>query len=388
MASQITKVDQYKLDSRFLDDTVVHTTILVSGERMRVREMTWKREKKLGAGGFGTVWREKEQLTGRFRAVKVVSKIQLNVRELEALIELQDVSKSVDSFTLLPKLTSSKKPNYFILFLGWFEDPHAAYIAMEYAEHGDLAHYLDNNAEKALYEVKDITRQILTGLVVMHQRDICHRDLKPQVRSKSGAPPATQRHSQILLTFPENILVMSPSPIWVKITDFGIAKQTSQTSLRTACGTSCYQAPEVLGLLPRSMRTSGSNSYSKTVDIWALGAVVHKILTFEIPFLDKYEDSTISGLDSAYATSAEVDIGLLSDYCRKSQPFPTESLLTHGASKYAIDFVKSMMVADPRRRVSAAAALDSDWLRGTEPSSHLLVISLLLFIHSSLLVYC
>lgn len=92
MASRITKVDQYKLDCHFLDDAVVHTTAVVSGVRMSVGATTWKREHKLGTGGFGTVYREREQQTGQFRAVKILSKIQLNVRELEALIELQDVS--------------------------------------------------------------------------------------------------------------------------------------------------------------------------------------------------------------------------------------------------------------------------------------------------------
>lgn len=92
MASRITRVDHYKLDSRFLDDAVAHTTSLVSGVRMSVSATTWKREHKLGTGGFGTVWRESEKRTGQFRAVKVLSKIHLNPRELEALIELQHVS--------------------------------------------------------------------------------------------------------------------------------------------------------------------------------------------------------------------------------------------------------------------------------------------------------
>lgn len=177
-----------------------------------------------------------------------------------------------------------------------------------------------------------------------------------------------------MLTLLQNILIMSPSPIWVKITDFGISKETLGTSLRTACGTSRYQAPEVLGLLPSHLRIRGGNSYSKTVDIWALGAVVHKILTAEIPFLDKYNEVPMtSGLDSGYVTSKEVDIGLLSDYCRKSQVFPTESLLTNKASEDAIDFVKSMMLVDPRARVTAVGALNSRWLRETESSSQMLV---------------
>lgn len=135
------------------------------------------------------------------------------------------------------------------------------------------------------------------------------------------------------------------------------------------------------------MRPSESNSYSRIVDIWALGAVVHKILTSEIPFLDTSDDSTISGIDSADATFAEVDFGLLYNYCRKSLPFPTESLLTNNACDGAIDCVKSMMVADPRGRVSAAAALNSGWLRELAPPSQLLVILLLSLILSCLLIY-
>lgn len=122
---------------------------------------------------------------------------------------------------------------------------------MEYAAHGDLAHYLDHHVEKALVEVKDITRQILNGLVIMHQREICHRDLKPQVRYKSVAPPLPKE--TCILTFPQNIRIMSPSPICVKITDFGISKETAETLLRTICGTNCYRAPEVMGIFPKNM---------------------------------------------------------------------------------------------------------------------------------------
>lgn len=81
MASLVTRINQYYLNTEFLDGAVVHGN-----------KTTWRREHKLGAGGYGTVWREREERTGRLRAVKILSKIQLNVRELEALIQLQDVS--------------------------------------------------------------------------------------------------------------------------------------------------------------------------------------------------------------------------------------------------------------------------------------------------------
>lgn len=52
---------------------------------------------------------------------------------------------------------------------------------MEYIEHGDLGQYIDDHAAKAKAEAKEVTSQLLQGLVVLHERQICHRDLKPQV---------------------------------------------------------------------------------------------------------------------------------------------------------------------------------------------------------------
>lgn len=93
MASRVTRINGYKLDSLFPDDSsVIHTNSLISGKRVTVPPTTWKREDKLGVGAFGTVWRERERKTGQLRAVKVVSKRELNVWELEVLIDLQDVS--------------------------------------------------------------------------------------------------------------------------------------------------------------------------------------------------------------------------------------------------------------------------------------------------------
>lgn len=52
---------------------------------------------------------------------------------------------------------------------------------MEYIPNGDLGRYIKENRAKAKADGRAITEQILRGLVVLHERDICHRDLKPQV---------------------------------------------------------------------------------------------------------------------------------------------------------------------------------------------------------------
>lgn len=78
-----------------------------------------------------------------------------------------------------------------MLFLGWFEDGDYIYLAMEYIEHGDLGQYIKADPTRAKEVAHVIASQILEGLVVLHKRDICHRDMKPQVTS-----PMTGLHTE------------------------------------------------------------------------------------------------------------------------------------------------------------------------------------------------
>lgn len=90
MASATERLLQYKFKSAFYEDgkVVVHGTL--ASTTIPVLD-TWRTDKKLGAGAFGVVWRQREITTGQVRAVKTISKLQLNVRELEAMVELHDV---------------------------------------------------------------------------------------------------------------------------------------------------------------------------------------------------------------------------------------------------------------------------------------------------------
>jgi serine/threonine protein kinase len=74
----------------------------------------------------------------------------------------------------------------FVRFFGWYENKIDIFLVMEYIENGDLSQYLKESPKRVKAEARNIVRQILEGLVVMHDQNICHRDLKPQVRP----PPA------------------------------------------------------------------------------------------------------------------------------------------------------------------------------------------------------
>ncbi|RPB15944.1 Pkinase-domain-containing protein [Morchella conica CCBAS932] len=266
----------------------------------------WVRVQDLGEGSYGVVWLEKKGQEA-VRAVKKVSKanIILNQRELYALKELKEY------------------PEYFVELLGSSEDQNSVYLVMEYIENGDLMGVVKNRQGTdriSENEIKSITWQLLTALEIMHSKNFCHRDLKPQ-----------------------NILVASTSPIRVKIADFGVTKQASDsTQLRTVVGTWGYMAPEVLGF--SDAETSG---YTSSADIWSLGSLLHFMFTNEVPFPDNRK---------------------LINYVRENNaPFPTEKLQRGGASLAARDFIKSLMSPFPEKRLTAKQALEAPWLKIDEP---------------------
>lgn len=104
-------------------------------------------------------------------------------------------------------------------------------------------------------------RQIAEAMRYMHSNLICHRDLKL-----------------------ENILVSDKQKI--KIIDFGFGIRTPEdVNLKIFCGTSSYMAPEIV----RKQEYNGFKA-----DVWALGVVLHVMLTGRFPFVGKTEKELFS----------------------------------------------------------------------------------------------
>lgn len=159
----------------------------------------------------------------------------------------------------------------------------------------------------------------------------------------------------------------SSDPIWVKIADFGVSKRSTFTDLRTRCGTDGYMAPELLGLL--RFKFSKGEEYSFALDMWSLGCLVHELLTSRRPFTEDGDGDTefMTGVDSLLDTEEQqVNMELLFQYCAGKAAFPTDVLQASKSSVGAIQFVKGLLVADPRARVNAVGALRSPWLKTLE----------------------
>ncbi|KAI1502991.1 serine/threonine-protein kinase chk1 [Biscogniauxia marginata] len=150
----------------------------------------------------------------------------------------------------------------------WFatgEDQVWRWIAMEYAEGGDLFDKIE--ADKGVTE--DIAHiyflQLISGVNFVHSKGIAHRDLKP-----------------------ENILMSGNGDL--KLADFGMATMFSYKGQKKLSGTMCgsppYIAPEVLACGRAAARKSEDivKYAPELVDIWSCGVILFVLLVGNTPW--------------------------------------------------------------------------------------------------------
>lgn len=149
----------------------------------------------------------------------------------------------------------------------WFatgEDAVWRWIAMEFAEGGDLF----DKIEADIGVPEDIAHlyflQLISGVSFMHSKGVAHRDLKP-----------------------ENILLSEAGNL--KIADFGMATLFEHKGLRkqssTMCGSPPYIAPEVLQCARQDRKSPDGAKYSADlVDIWSCGVILFVLLVGNTPW--------------------------------------------------------------------------------------------------------
>lgn len=102
MSDNASRIERHKLNSEITDQRVIHRSIESDlGSRRRRIEVvtTWLHERSLGSGAHGQVLLQRESESGQLRAVKVIARNQLGalgVRELKALIDVQDVCMALE----------------------------------------------------------------------------------------------------------------------------------------------------------------------------------------------------------------------------------------------------------------------------------------------------
>nr|KAJ0215760.1 hypothetical protein LSAT_V11C300129870 [Lactuca sativa] len=186
-----------------------------------------------------------------------------------------------------------------VQFHNAFEDDSFVYIVME---------------KEGRYTEKDaaiVVRQMLKVAAECHLHGLVHRDMKP-----------------------ENFLFKSPNEdSRLKATDFGLSDFIRPGRKFTdIVGSAYYVAPEVL------KRRSGPES-----DVWSIGVITYILLCGRRPFWDRTEDGIFKEV-----------LRNKPDFRRK--PWPT-------ISDSGKDFVRKLLMKNPRARLTAAQALSHPWVR-------------------------
>ncbi|KAF4634837.1 hypothetical protein G7Y89_g3259 [Cudoniella acicularis] len=158
----------------------------------------------------------------------------------------------------------------------WFatgEDNVWKWIAMEYAEGGDLFDKIEADVGVSQDIAHFYFTQLISGVSYMHSKGVGHRDIKP-----------------------ENILLSESGNL--KIADFGLAtlfEYNGNTKLSTTmCGSPPYIAPEVItcSKSTQSRNAPKAAGYSANlVDIWSCGVVLFVLLVGNTPWDQPTEES-------------------------------------------------------------------------------------------------
>lgn len=210
---------------------------LLIGKRISDR---YKVLEVIGGGGMSNVYLAHDMILNRDVAVKVLHYSFNDEDEAKRRFQREALSA-----------TSLNHPNIVSIYdVG--EDEGMHYIVMEYVKGMTLKQYINEYAPLAPTRSVEIMQQLTSAIMIAHQHQIIHRDIKPQ---------------NILLDEEGN----------VKITDFGIAMaltSTSFTKTNSVLGTVHYLSPE---------QARGGIATKKS-DIYSLGIVLYELLTGELPF--------------------------------------------------------------------------------------------------------
>lgn len=193
---------------------------------------------KIGAGGMSDVYKAKDHTLGRFVAIKVL-KAEFS----------EDINFVTKFRTEAQSAAGLEHPNIVNIYdVGSENEIH--YIVMEYVEGITLKTYIEKKGQLNFKEAVSIAIQVGRGIEAAHNKNIIHRDIKPQ-----------------------NIIISKEGK--VKVTDFGIARAaTSNTINSDVMGSVHYSSPEQA----RNGFVDGKS------DIYSLGIVMYEMVTGRVPF--------------------------------------------------------------------------------------------------------
>ncbi len=248
----------------------------------------------IGSGAYGEVWSGVDRTTGRQVAIKFYTR--------RSTVDLTLLAREVE------KLAALAADRYVVQLLdvGWNAEP--PYYVMDYIQHGSLEEHLEQQAKFSVEKAIDIFKECAQGMAHLHGKGILHCDLKP------GNILLDQDHKP-------------------RLADFGQARLSHEQT--PSLGTLFFMAPEQadLNAVPDARW-----------DVYALGALLYRMLTGAPPFRDPQRIAELEGI-------AGID-DRLAAYRRSvaAAPKPNEHRKVPGMDRMLAEIIDRCIAVDPRRR--------------------------------------
>ncbi|RCV45502.1 hypothetical protein SEVIR_9G463200v4 [Setaria viridis] len=230
----------------------------------------------IGSGAYSQVWLGRHRARGAEVAVKEIAMERLSSKLRESLLSEVDILRRI------------RHPNVIALHDS-IKDHGRIYLILEYCRGGDLHGYLQRHKRVSETVAKHFIRQLASGLQMLRDNNVVHRDLKPQ--------------NILLVENNENSLL--------KIADFGFAKFLQPFALaETLCGSPLYMAPEVMQ----------AQKYDAKADLWSVGVILYQLVTGIPPFNGDNQIQLLKNIlrsrEIQFPSDCELSHGCI-DLCRK-----------------------------------------------------------------------
>jgi serine/threonine protein kinase len=200
----------------------------------------YRLEERVGSGGMSTVYRALDSVLERPVAIKLMHR------------EIASDSDQLERFRREARAVAQLSHPHIVTVIDAGDDDGAPYIVLEYVPGETLKERIRRDGPMDVAPALAYAIEIARALGAAHERQIVHRDVKPQ-----------------------NVLLSVEGQ--AKITDFGIARTLTEEGLTLdgrVLGTTDYVSPEqALG-----QPVTGQS------DIYSLGVVLYEMLTGRVPF--------------------------------------------------------------------------------------------------------
>jgi len=262
----------------------------------------------IGHGAFGSVHKAVHNSTNKVYAIKIIDYSKDNNKENNNIISYNYLS--VQQETKLMKIVNQS--NYIVKYYGSYysRKSNTLWLILEYCSSGsviDLMLSMDRTFSEV--EVATIMEMVLQGLIIIHNKNLMHRDIK-------GA----------------NILLSEDG--YAKLGDFGVGAQLLTEKFRKSKkGSPYWMSPQVASNLKYDFKT----------DIWSLGITCIELIEGEPPFSELKPKSFMEKLS-------------------KNPPKPSDFIDFNEHTDEFRSFIEHCLEIDPNKRYTAEELLKHEFI--------------------------